>query len=204
MYIPPYFSMPDLDEQLAFMKANSFAVLVSTIDGVMHATHLPVYVKREENRVRAACHLAKANPQAQSLAREPNVLLIFNGPHGYVSPSNYEKIENVPTWNYIAVHVYGAARVIEDKDGKLEQLASLIGNYEAAFQSQWDSLSDKYRDGMLGGIVALDIAIERIEGKAKLSQNRSPEDQARVADWLANHASAAPRATGEAMKRRRR
>jgi len=204
MYTPPYFSMPDLDEQIAFMKANSFAVMVSTIDGVMHATHLPVYVRRTADGVRAACHLAKANPQAQSLAREPNVLVIFNGPHGYVSPSNYESVESVPTWNYLAVHMYGRANVVESKDGKLEQLADLIGHYEAAFQLQWDSLSDRYRDGMLRGIVALDIEVERIEGKAKLSQNRSPEDQVRVADWLANHASAAAAATGREMKRRMR
>jgi len=204
MYIPPYFSLPDLDEQLSFMKANSFAVLVSKIDGEMHATHLPVHMKREADRVRATCHLAKPNPQAAALAQESDVLLIFNGPHGYVSPSNYDKIESVPTWNYLAVHMYGRANVVESKDGKLEQLADLIGHYEAAFQLQWDSLSDRYRDGMLRGIVALDIEVERIEGKAKLSQNRSPEDQARVADWLANHSSAAAAATGREMKRRMR
>jgi transcriptional regulator len=202
MYIPPYFSLPDLDEQLSFMKANSFAVLVSKIDGEMHATHLPVHMKREADRVRATCHLAKPNPQAAALAQESDVLLIFNGPHGYVSPSNYDKIESVPTWNYIAVHVYGRARIVADKQSKLAQMADLIGHYEAAFQLQWDSLSDKYRDGMLSGIVALDIEVLRIEGKAKLSQNRSIEDQARVADWLLHHASAAPRALGAEMKRR--
>ena len=164
MYIPKYFSMPDLDEQLAFMKANSFATMVSTIDGIMHATHLPVHAQRGEDRVRLTCHLAKPNPQAAALAREPQVLLIFNGPHGYVSPSNYDKVESVPTWNYIAVHVYGSVRVVEDKAAKLAQMAELIGTYEAAFQLQWDSLSDKYRDGMLAGITALEIDVERIGG----------------------------------------
>ena len=204
MYIPPYFSMPDLDEQIAFMKANSFAALVSTIDGEMHATHLPVHLRREENLVRMTCHLARPNPQAAALAKEPQVLLIFNGPHGYVSPSNYDKVESVPTWNYVAVHVYGKVRIVDDKAAKLAQMADLIGHYEAAFQLQWDSLSDKYRDGMLAGITALDIEVERIEGKAKLSQNRSVEDQTRVADWLAAHAAAAPRALGETMRRKMR
>ncbi len=202
MYIPPYFSMPDLDEQIAFMKANSFAVLVSTIDGEMNATHLPVHLRREEDRVRLTCHLAKPNPQAAALAKEARVLLIFNGPHGYVSPSNYDKVESVPTWNYVAVHVYGKVRIVDDKVAKLVQMADLIGQYEAAFQLQWDSLSDKYRDGMLAGITTLEIEVERIEGKAKLSQNRSAGDQARVADWLAAHAAAAPHALGEQMKLR--
>jgi transcriptional regulator len=202
MYIPKHFDMPDRDEQVAFMRANSFAALVSHVDGGIFATHAPVRTHLEDGRVWLGFHLAMANAQVAALQQDGAALIIFQGPHAYISPSNYEKRENVPTWNYVAVHAYGMARVIDDLAAKHAMMADLIGHYEAAFQLQWDEQSDKYRDGMLAGIVAFEVDVTRLEGKAKLSQNRSPEDQARVADWLQGHAHGAPRAVGQLMKKR--
>lgn len=202
MYIPKHFDMPDRDQQVAFMRANSFATLVSHVAGEMFATHVPVRTHLEDGRIWLTFHLAKANAQAAALQQDGAVLAIFQGPHAYISPSNYEKIENVPTWNYVAVHAYGAARAIENPAAKHAMMNDLIGHYEAAFQLQWDDLSDKYRDGMLAGIVAFQIDVTRLEGKAKLSQNRTPEDQARVAEWLQGHAHGAPRAVGALMQKK--
>lgn len=201
MYIPKYFDMPERDRQMAFMRANSFATLVSTVDGALFASHVPVRANEDAGRVWLSFHLAKANPQARALRSAPDLLAIFHGPHAYISPSNYAAEESVPTWNFLAVHVRGVAREIADRAAKLDMLAELIGHYEAAFQLQWDALSDKYRDGMLAGIVAFEVDVTAIEGKAKLSQNRPVDDQARVADWLEAQAHAGPRAVGQLMKR---
>jgi transcriptional regulator len=203
MYTPKYFSMPERDRQLAFMRANSFATIVTTQDGGLMASHVPVRANADEDgALTLRFHLAKPNPQVAQLRAGGEVLLIFHGPHAYISPSNYEKEESVPTWNYLAVHAYGIPAVVEDKAAKLAMLADLIGHYEAAFQMHWDALSDKYRDGMLEGIVGFDIAVTRVEGKAKLSQNRSETDQRNVAEWLSAHAHETPRAVGDLMKRR--
>ncbi len=201
MYIPKHFDMPERDRQIAFMRTNSFATLVSMVDGAPFASHVPVRAGMDADRIWLSFHLAKANPQANALRAAPELLAIFHGPHAYISPSNYAAQESVPTWNYVAVHVRGVAREIADRTAKLAMMADLIGHYEAAFQLQWDSMSDKYRDGMLAGIVAFEVDVTAIEGKAKLSQNRPVDDQARVADWLEAHAHAGPRAVGQLMKK---
>ncbi len=199
MYIPKYFDMPERDRQIAFMRANSFATLVSMVDGAPFASHVPVRAGMDADRIWLSFHLAKANPQASALRSAPELLAIFHGPHAYISPSNYAAQESVPTWNYVAVHVRGVAREIADRTAKLAMMADLIGHYEAAFQLKWDSMSDKYRDGMLAGIVAFEVDVTAVEGKAKLSQNRPADDQARVAEWLEAHAHAGPRAVGQLM-----
>jgi transcriptional regulator len=203
MYIPKHTAMLEIDKQLAFMRVNSFATLVSMVNGELFATHVPVRSTHDEQSgaVSLAFHLAKANPHAQALANDAALLVIFNGPHAYISPSNYEQ-RDVPTWNYVAVHAYGQAQVIDDAAGKLALLADVIGHYEAAFQAEWDAMPETYRSGMLAGIRAFRVAVTRIEGKEKLSQNRSPVDQERVAEWLGDHAHETPRAVGELMKKK--
>lgn len=187
MYIPNANRVDDQVQLLAFMRAHSFATLVSMVNGHLFATHLPLVIMAQDEQILLCGHMAKANPHWQELAAQREVLVIFQGPHAYISPAHYEKWESVPTWNYIAVHAYGSARLIQDEARLLAALGELIAANEPAYQPQWDSLPDKFRNGLLNGIVAFEIAVTRLEGKFKLSQNRSVGDQQRVAVALATH-----------------
>ena len=176
------FAVEERDALLDFMRAHNFATLVSVVEGELFATHLPLTVHADADDVPVLLrgHLAKANPQAHAL-ESGQPLVIFQGPHAYISPTNYDAHESVPTWNYTAVHAYGPARVLPEAEAKLETLSHLIEAHEPAYQAQWDDLPARYRQGMLGGIVAFELTVTRLEGKYKLSQNRSHADQERVA-----------------------
>jgi transcriptional regulator len=117
-------------------------------------------------------HFARANGQITGIAGQ-EVLVIFAEPHAYISPSNYEKQQNVPTWNYVAVHAYGEIKIITDDDKAMLLLEDMINTFEEGYLKQWQSLDQSYRQKMLKGITAFEIAVNRIEGKKKLSQNRS-------------------------------
>jgi transcriptional regulator len=180
VYVPEHFRVNDHADAIAFMRANPFAILVSSTDDGPFATHLPVFVSATEEQLLIRGHVAKANPHWRYLEGQASCLTIFHGPHAYVSASNYVTRENVPTWNYGAVHVYGNARVFkapEDLQGVLHQL---IGTFEAAFADQWASLSETYRERMLSHIVGFEIAVTKLEAKFKLSQNRTKEEQSNV------------------------
>ncbi len=200
MYIPNANRVDDQAQLLAFMQAYSFATLVSHVEGQIFASHLPLTIVATDERIALHGHLAKANPQWQELATQSEVLVIFQGPHAYISPQHYAKHESVPTWNYIAVHAYGAAQLVTDEQGKLAALAGLIAATEASYQQHWNSLPAHFQQGMLNGIVAFTIAINRLEGKYKLSQNRPEGDQERVATALARHPDGAAQAVGMAMQ----
>lgn len=200
MYIPNANHVEDQTQLLAFMRAHSFATLVSLVQGELFASHLPLVIVAQEDQLFLRGHMAKANPHWPDLATQREVLVIFQGPHAYISPTHYQKWESVPTWNYIAVHAYGSVRLIQDEAGLLAALAELIAANEPAYQPQWESLSDKFRSGMLKGIVAFEIAVTRLEGKFKLSQNRPVDDQARVAAALGAHPDSASAAIGHAMR----
>ena len=199
MYIPNANRVDDQAQLVAFMRAHSFATLVSHVEGAIFASHLPLTIVEADGHVVLHGHLAKANGQWQELATQSEVLVIFQGPHAYISPQHYAKHESVPTWNYIAVHAYGAAQLVTDEQGKLAALAGLIAATEAGYQQQWDSLPSHFQQGMLNGIVAFKIAVMRLEGKYKLSQNRPEGDQERVAAALVHHADSAAQAVGMAM-----
>lgn len=200
MYIPNANRVDEQPELLAFMRAYSFATVISLVEGAPFATHLPLTITDPDDTIVLHGHFARANPQWQELATQQEVLVIFQGPHAYISPQHYAKWESVPTWNYIAVHAYGSAQLITDEAGKLASLAGLIAATEPGHQQQWDSQSEKFRHGLLNGIVAFEIAVTRLEGKYKLSQNRPADDQARVATALASDADSTVQAVGDAMK----
>jgi transcriptional regulator len=202
MYIPNANRVEDQAQLLAFMQAHSFATLVSLVQGQLFATHLPLIVVAEGDQIRLRGHVAKANPHWQELATQREVLVIFQGPHAYISPSHYEKWESVPTWNYIAVHAYGSAQLIQEEAGLLATLAELIAATQPAYGAQWESLPDQFRAGMLKGIVAFEITVTRLEGKFKLSQNRPLGDQQRVATALTSAADTAIATTGHYMQER--
>ncbi|HEY9708855.1 MAG TPA: FMN-binding negative transcriptional regulator [Oculatellaceae cyanobacterium] len=202
MYIPKAFQEDDFEKIVTFMQTNSFATLVSTLDGVPVASHIPMVVTVQDNVVRLTGHLAKPNPQWQSFGTSES-LAIFTGPHAYISPSLYEKHESVPTWNYIAVHAYGLPQVITlgDSQGLMDKMIDeMIDTYESSYKSQWEGLSNKFREGMMNGIVGFEMTVTRLEGKYKLSQNRSHTDQANVAHTLLQSSDLAAYAVGAAMK----
>lgn len=205
MYIPKPYREDDFATLVEFMRANSFATLVSTLDGRLWASHVPLVVAAQDGVVTLSGHLAKPNPHWQGFGAA-EALVIFNGPHAYVSPSLYEKRESVPTWNYIAVHAYGVPRAVQ-YDAMPERvqamLEQMIDQYDAGYQVQWQSLADKFRQGMMSGVVGFEIAVTRLEGKYKLSQNRSEADQHAVAHAMLHSADPAARGVGEAMQERR-
>jgi transcriptional regulator len=180
VYVPEHFRVNDHADAIAFMRANPFAILVSSTDDGPFATHLPVFVSATGEHLLIRGHVAKANPHWRYLEGQASCLTIFHGPHAYVSASNYVTRENVPTWNYGAVHVYGNARVFKSPEDLQGVLHQLIGRFEAAYADQWASLSETYRERMLSHIVGFEIAVTKIEAKFKLSQNRTKEEQSNV------------------------
>ena len=162
------------------MRANPFAILISTTGTGPYATHLPLFVREENDKVVLRGHVAKANPHWRYLEQDPECLAIFHGAHSYISPSNYSARESVPTWNYGAVHLYGNARVFSAPEDLLGMLHELMDTFEPAYASQWASLDEAYRQRMLSHIVGFEIEVTKIEATFKLSQNRTREDQASV------------------------
>lgn len=200
MYVPHAFRDDEIDGLVAFMRDNAFATVVSSGDGgVPVATHVPVTVAREDGAIMLRGHFAKANRHWRCV-EAGETLVVFTGPRAYVSPRHYEKRESVPTWNYRAVHAYGHARIAE-RDETLYGLHELIAEHEVGYREQWEGLSERYREGMLGGVVGFEIMVERLEGAAKLSQNKSRREQERIADALVDSDDHQARATGCEMHR---
>lgn len=162
------------------MRANPFAILVSTTADGPFATHAPLAIRESGEHLVVRGHVAKANSHWRYLEENPSCLTIFHGPHAYVSTSNYESRENVPTWNYGAVHVYGSARVFSAPEELLTVLHELTGTFEPAYAEQWAGLNEEYRKRMLTHIVGFEIAVTKIEAKFKLSQNRTRVEQSNV------------------------
>lgn len=202
MYNPKAFQIEDPDVIAEFMRRHNFATVVTSIDGSPRASHVPLVVEtaRPESPLLFA-HLAKANPQWQDFDGVREALVIFQGPHGYVSPSLYEEHPAVPTWNYQAVHAYGIPRVIESTDETREHVLALVRQHEAARPQPWQpDLPDDYLEGMLRQIVAFRIDVTRIEPKFKLSQNRGAADQENVTSAFERSGDAADQALGRAMR----
>jgi transcriptional regulator len=180
MYIPEHFRVRDQGAALDFMRGNPFAILISTTGDGPFATHLPLAIHNDGDQLVLRGHVAKANPHWRYLEQQSQCLTIFHGPHAYVSASNYLTRENVPTWNYGAVHVYGNARVFCSPDELLGVLHELIPMFEPAYAEQWKTLSPQYRERMLSHIVGFEVAVTKIEAKFKLSQNRTKQEQENV------------------------
>jgi transcriptional regulator len=182
VYTPKFNQVTDRAMLLEAMRAYSFAILCgpSASDaGSTVATHLPLVVKDEGEHGILEGHFAKANRHWQSLASR-ETLVVFSGPHSYVSPSLYTEELSVPTWNYIAIHAYGTMELIDDADSKDALLKGLIAIHDPAYADRWRGLPEGYRRTMLGNIVGFRILIARIEGKFKISQNRAPIERANV------------------------
>ncbi len=188
MYVPKHFSEEDLTVLQALMRANSFATLISMQeDGVPVATSLPVVLEAEPAPYGTLkAHLARGNPQWHTLQQDREVLVIFQGPHAYISPSWYEEALSVPTWNYATVHAYGKPRLITEQKELYEHLSVLVATYEGSFAQPWqiEGLPRDYVQKMMKGVVGLSIEITRLQGKYKMSQNRSTQDRQQVIEQL--------------------
>lgn len=187
MYIPKHFIVDDPEWIRSFMQTNAFATLVTTLRGELFATHLPfLYDPKPAPLGTLRAHMARANPHWESFG-ESQQLAIFTGPHAYVSPTWYQTDgPAVPTWNYTAVHAYGKAKIIDDPSGVRELLRELTDREESGRSPRYtvEGVEREYFDHMARQIVAFEIPLVRIEAKAKLSQNRTPEERRRVADTL--------------------
>ncbi|MDB5126910.1 FMN-binding negative transcriptional regulator [Mucilaginibacter sp.] len=185
MYTPKHFQLSDHQEAISFMQKYSFATIVTILNGVPEATHLPFLIEQRGEELVLISHFAKANPQSAAVFNETS-LVIFTEPHAYISPSNYEKEQNVPTWNYLSVHAYGKATLIEDKAEVAELLEKMIGFYEADYRNQWDNLPDDYKFKMMNGITAFEIVVTDLQAKKKLSQNRTKIERENIIASLRN------------------
>jgi transcriptional regulator len=204
MYVPKHFAVADIAACHKVIAENSFAELVTTdAEGAPFASHLPFLLDpaRGPNGTLIA-HMARANPQWQHFAAGKPVLAIFRGPHAYVSPAWYATHPAVPTWNYVAVHAYGTAAIVEEPNAVRDILWRLVDVNEAANGTDWrmGGLKSDYLAGMQRAIVAFELPIARLEGKAKLSQNRDATDQARVVAALEQSSDPAAKATAAAMR----
>lgn len=184
MFAAPYNKNENIAEIRDFIKNNGFGILVNKTEGRFHGTHIPLVLEMDaEGNDILHGHIAKANPQWKSFASGEEVLVIFNGPHAYVSSSWYNH-ENVPTWNYIAVHVYGSIRLIEGEE-LMSSLRKLTDKYERGSENpvSVDKLSDKTMR-QVRGIVGFEIKVTEMQATYKLSQNRNAEDYQQVIEKL--------------------
>jgi len=208
MYTPVQFKLDEAAEAHALMRAHPFAILVTHgADGVV-ATHLPTVLKVDEASPlgRIECHLARPNPQWKTLAPDTDALMIFQGAEAYIRPGWYpSKAQHgkaVPTWNYAVVHAYGRLQVSQDKDWLLAHVDELSNQQERPYAERW-SMADApadYLDRQTRGIVGLTLAITRLEGKMKMSQNRDIGDRAGVVRGLGERAGGHDAAIAELVQ----
>ena len=177
MHVPKHFAHDEDADLLAVMHEHAFATIVATVDGEPFATHAPVRVERSESgALHIEGHVAAANPHARSLDGA-RTMVIFHGPHTYVSPTLYRSAGRVPTWNYIAVHATGIARTFDDPVAKHALLTRLIAEHEPSFDQRFATFDDRQREGLLAAITGFGIEVDRLEGKFKLGQHRLADDR---------------------------
>ncbi len=202
VYLPPHFTETREDVLLAHIERYDFGLLI-TQEGGLIASQVPFLVERRDGQLYLLGHLARPNPQGAALDTG-EALVVFSGPHAYISPSWYGAGPAVPTWNYASVHVYGAARTIADKDWLGELLRRLSERHEAREAMAW-RMQDQpaaFLSGMLNGIVGFEIAVSRLEGKFKLSQNRPAADRPRIVAALEARDDADSHGVARLMKER--
>lgn len=199
MYIPSRYRCEDREQALHWVRQYPFGLLVCAAAGTPSVSHVPFML--DEDGAHLHTHLARANPHWQAFREPAPALAVFGGPHAYVSPGWYREARSVPTWNYIAVHVGGRCRVVDDPVEVRANMARLLEIYEPSVLGRWslDELPAAQADGLFRGIVWLTITIESVEAKAKLSQNRSAADRTAVAAQLAGSSREDDRAVAALM-----
>ncbi len=178
MYTPKFNQVSDRAILLEAMRSYSFAILFGP-GPELRATHLPLIVRDEGEHGTLLGHFARANTHWSALA-ERETLVVFPGPHSYVTPALYTEPLSVPTWNYIAIHAYGTLSPVEDDPGKSALVEELIEVHDPNYLARWRAMPEGFRRTMLAGIMGFRIPISRIEGKFKISQNRAAEERRNV------------------------
>ncbi|MCL9805068.1 FMN-binding negative transcriptional regulator [Flavobacterium amniphilum] len=184
MYIPDLFKNENQEEIRQFLNENGFAILINQTNGKLWGTHTPLFLEvASDNSVVLGGHIARENPQAVHFKDGQEVLAIFNGPHTYISPSWYDH-ENVPTWNYIAVHVYGKLRLL-DYDESVASLIKLVNKYEKNQENPM-RVEELSRKTMMQarGILAFEINVTEIQAVKKMSQNRDDKNYKNIIGHL--------------------
>ncbi|MET4142075.1 FMN-binding negative transcriptional regulator [Pedobacter sp. UYP1] len=183
MYIPKQFEIEEEAEKIAFMKQYSFATMVTTKGDLPVATQLPFLITKNAGSLVLSAHFALANEQTGYI-EENTSLVIFSEPHAYISPVHYDKVESVPTWDYVAVHAYGKAKIVKDENEKIKALENMILFYEPGYLGQWNKLAEKFKKGMSRGIVVFDLEVTDLQGQKKISQNKTEMERERIAVHL--------------------
>ncbi|HEX4137516.1 MAG TPA: FMN-binding negative transcriptional regulator [Bryobacteraceae bacterium] len=213
MYNSALFAEDRLDVLQDFIRAHPFGTLVANGPEFPEASHLPIFLDASSGLGTSAgllrCHVTRNNPLVKLLEGGPRVLVIFTGAHHYVTPNWYPSRKEygkvVPTWNYVAVHATGTARLFEDTPSLLRHVSELTDSHEAGFAEHW-SVNDAppgYVETLSRGIVGVEVAIDRIEGKWKVNQNRPEADQLGVIDGLDALGSPVGREMADVMRKRR-
>lgn len=199
MYTPKHFQQNDQEAIRNFVHANGFGILISQGGGQLLATHLPMLLSGDGTRLTG--HIARGNRQWKSFNNTGEVLAIFSGPHTYISSSWYDH-ENVPTWNYVAVHVYGTLRVLSEEELRAS-LKQLVDKYEKDSERpvRMENLSDNYVKHELMGIVGFEIVVNRMEASYKLSQNRDAVNHESIINALEKRGDAGSKEVAELMRR---
>ena len=205
VYLPPAFTETRTEVLIEHIERHEFALVVSHGKEGLIASQIPFLLEHRDGRLTLQGHLARANPQLADLDGAGEALAIFEGPHAYISPSWYEAGPAVPTWNYAAVHAYGAARTIADPDWLRDFVLRLSERHEAREPAppwRMADLPEAYVRSMLNGIIGVEIAVSRIEGKFKLSQNRPAADRPRIITALEGRGDAESQAVAQLMRER--
>ncbi|MFF2874966.1 FMN-binding negative transcriptional regulator [Gottfriedia sp. NPDC057991] len=202
MYIPKYYKVTNPEEIWEFVQKNSFGTIITTKQGKPIATHLPLALSKKGEDYYITGHIAYGNPQWRTFENSEEVLVMFQGPHSYISSSWYE-VEEVPTWNYQAVHVYGKASILE-RDELVDGLTIMLEKYEKNRENPvlWDKLSPQLLESELKGIVGFKIKVEEIQASYKLSQNRSEKDYNNIIDNLQKEGDPHSKQMAELMGKR--
>ncbi|MCD2425714.1 FMN-binding negative transcriptional regulator [Niabella pedocola] len=202
MYIPSINRMTSNSDIRSFIERFSFGTIVTTApDGLPVATQLPFLVKQEQDALVLISHFAKANPQWKQIENNAQVLVLFQEPHAYISPFHYEKELNVPTWNYISVHVYGKGSLITEQEAVFQILDETVAHYEAAYKTRYDQLPQDFKFKMSQGIVAFKIRATDIQAKQKLSQNKTTAEQEKIIQTLVQSPDSSERYIAEYMQK---
>lgn len=192
---------PQQADIVSFMRRFNFALMVNTQGELPLATHLPFVIKETEGQIRITSHFNRANPQAKCIASQES-LIVFSEPHAYISPTHYDHQENVPTWNYVSVHAYGRARLIEKPDEVTAVLEEMIEFLEPSYKAQWNDISQEYKSKLARGITAFEFVVSRLDFKEKLSQNKTANERQNIINALAKSDRDHDQLTSEYMARK--